>query len=165
MCVRTSTLLTIAICHVLLDVNLVGVSREYGEGLEKDFNYGYLMKVNLAGMKCICGTEIQMHNINHAMCVACGMVKFWLCSFLARTSAIMSGKRKATAPITRTSTNPTLNSTWEVSGWPTFWTFRQAGSNDGTFYATQEHRPKNQPQLHLMLCLSYHWLRIPPKRV
>jgi hypothetical protein len=111
MCVPTSTLSTIAICHVPLHVNLVGVNREFGEGLEKDFNYGYLMKVNLSGIKCICGTELQMHNFNHAMCVACGMVKISLCSFLARMSAIMSGKRKATAPITLTFTNPTINST------------------------------------------------------
>ena len=36
------------------------------------------MKLRLDGIRCICGKEIQMHNLNHAMCVACGLVFFQL---------------------------------------------------------------------------------------
>lgn len=53
---------------------LVGVNRDVGEGVEKDFNYGYLTKVDLNGVKCICGKEMQLHNVNHAMCAGCGLV-------------------------------------------------------------------------------------------
>jgi len=45
----------IVICHVQFILKLVGVNRDFGDGLEKDFNYGHLMKVNINGVKCICG--------------------------------------------------------------------------------------------------------------
>ena len=32
------------------------------------------MKVNLNGLKCICGKELQYHNLNHAICAGCGLV-------------------------------------------------------------------------------------------
>jgi len=34
------------------------------------------MKVDLRKVKCICGKEMQFHNLSHAMCAACGLVSF-----------------------------------------------------------------------------------------
>ena len=71
-------LLITVICHVRFQLKLVGVNRAPGEGLLRDFNYGYLMKVNINGMQCICGKDLQLHNMNHAMCAACGLVTIYV---------------------------------------------------------------------------------------
>lgn len=52
---------------------LVKVNKELGDGMLRDFNLGYLMELQLAGLKCICGKPLG-HDPNHAICAACGLV-------------------------------------------------------------------------------------------
>ncbi len=52
------------------------------------------MKIDLNGMKCICGTELNYKNNNHAICVACGLVFIVINRLLAQTNVIMNGKKK-----------------------------------------------------------------------
>lgn len=54
---------------------------------------GYLTKLNLHGVKCICGKPLIFHHPNHAICAACGLVTIYLLRRPARTSAIISGKK------------------------------------------------------------------------
>ena len=52
------------------------------------------MKTNINGMKCVCGKDLQFHNANHAMCVACGLVilHFYYDRCHAQTNVIENGK-------------------------------------------------------------------------
>ena len=75
-----------------------------------------------------------MHNINHAMCAACGLVLFLVIySYLVLTNAIISGKRKEIAHTIRTFMNLTINLIWEVSGFLISSTFKPQKSKDGIF--------------------------------
>lgn len=55
----------------------VQVNKEIGEGKLKDFNLGYLMKLPLSGLKCICGKPLG-HSKDDAICAACGLVMIFL---------------------------------------------------------------------------------------
>jgi len=69
------------------------------------------MKLSLQGNKCICGKEIQLHNLNHAMCAACGLVFFYIkISCLVLMNAIMSGKKWEIARTIQIFSNPITNS-------------------------------------------------------
>ena len=48
----------------------VGVVSEVGLGVERDFNLGDLMKVEIEGLHCICGKKLGS---SAAICAACGM--------------------------------------------------------------------------------------------
>ena len=39
----------------------------------RDYNLGYLMKLPLADIKCICGKSLGFE-ANHGICSACGLV-------------------------------------------------------------------------------------------
>lgn len=97
----------------------VQVNKEIGEGKLKDFNLGHLMKLPLAGLKCICGKPLG-HSKDDAICAACGLVILFLYRLPALPHAIKTGKIKAIAPIIWTIMRSQRKSIWEVSSSKTF---------------------------------------------
>jgi|LakMenE18May11ns_1017448.scaffolds.fasta_scaffold8741189_1 hypothetical protein len=75
----------------------VKVNKVIGEGKLKDFNLGYLMRLPLTGLKCICGKPLG-HTKDDAICAACGLVVISLKRHLALLRATKNGRIREIAP-------------------------------------------------------------------